>query len=98
MLAASQLKVGVAFMQGTEPWQLLDGDKVVSVRPQGRFKADNGTALAVAAVAGLGGGVAARRHRCRTPCQWDPAGGDAELSTALGGHLCRPPAGKAPVT
>lgn len=49
-----QLAQHQALMQGTEPWQLLDGDKVVSVRPQGRFKADNGTALAVAAVAGLG--------------------------------------------
>ncbi|WP_282295291.1 LysR family transcriptional regulator [Stenotrophomonas sp. PS02289] len=43
-----------ALMQGTEPWQFVDGDKVVTVRPQGRFKADNGTALAVAAIAGLG--------------------------------------------
>ena len=43
-----------ALMQGTETWQLTDGEKVVSVRPQGRFKADNGTALIAAAVAGLG--------------------------------------------
>jgi DNA-binding transcriptional LysR family regulator len=43
-----------ALMQGTETWQFLDGDKTISVRPQGRFKADNGTALAAAAVAGLG--------------------------------------------
>ena len=43
-----------ALMQGTEPWQFLDGDKVVTVQPRGRFKADNGTALAVAAAAGLG--------------------------------------------
>jgi DNA-binding transcriptional LysR family regulator len=43
-----------ALMQGTETWQFIDGDKVVSVRPQGRFKADNGTALLAAAVAGLG--------------------------------------------
>jgi DNA-binding transcriptional LysR family regulator len=42
-----------ALMQGTETWQLMDGDKTVSIHPQGRFKADNGTALA-AAVAGLG--------------------------------------------
>ena len=41
-------------MQGTEAWQFLDGDKTISVHPQGRFKADNGTALAAAAVAGLG--------------------------------------------
>jgi DNA-binding transcriptional LysR family regulator len=32
----------------------LDGDKIITVRPQGRFKADSGVALAVAAVAGLG--------------------------------------------
>jgi DNA-binding transcriptional LysR family regulator len=43
-----------ALMQGTETWQFIDGDKTISVHPQGRFKADNGTALAVAAVAGLG--------------------------------------------
>ncbi|WP_454619049.1 LysR family transcriptional regulator [Bradyrhizobium cenepequi] len=43
-----------AVMQGTEAWQLMDGDKIVTVRPQGRFKADNGTALVAAATAGLG--------------------------------------------
>ncbi|MFA0997625.1 MULTISPECIES: LysR family transcriptional regulator [Pseudomonas syringae group] len=44
-----------ALMQSTEAWQFMDGDKVVTVRPQGRFKADNGVALVAAAVAGLGG-------------------------------------------
>jgi DNA-binding transcriptional LysR family regulator len=43
-----------ALMQGTEAWQLIDGDVVVTVRPQGRFKADNGRALVAAAIAGLG--------------------------------------------
>jgi DNA-binding transcriptional LysR family regulator len=43
-----------ALMQGTEAWQLADDDRVITVRPQGRFKADNGTALVAAAVAGLG--------------------------------------------
>jgi DNA-binding transcriptional LysR family regulator len=43
-----------ALMQGTETWQLMNGDKVITVRPQGRFKADNGAALVAAAVAGLG--------------------------------------------
>jgi DNA-binding transcriptional LysR family regulator len=43
-----------ALMQGTEAWQFLDGDRTVTARPQGRFKADNGTALVAAAVAGLG--------------------------------------------
>jgi DNA-binding transcriptional LysR family regulator len=41
-------------MQGTEAWRLLDGDKTITVHPQGRFKADNGTAIAAAAAAGLG--------------------------------------------
>ncbi|HDV6329147.1 LysR family transcriptional regulator [Burkholderia cenocepacia] len=49
-----QLLTHQVLMQGTEPWQLLDGDQVVTVRPQGRFKADSGVALAGAAVAGLG--------------------------------------------
>lgn len=43
-----------ALMQGTEAWLFMDGDELVSVNPQGRFKADNAAALAVAAVAGLG--------------------------------------------
>ena len=43
-----------ALMQGTEAWQFMDGEATVTVRPQGRFKADNGTALVAAAVAGLG--------------------------------------------
>lgn len=43
-----------ALMQGTETWQFMDGDEIVTVHPRGRFKADNGTALAVAAAAGLG--------------------------------------------
>lgn len=43
-----------ALMQGTETWQLMDGDKTITVHPHGRFKADNGTALVAAAVAGLG--------------------------------------------
>ena len=43
-----------ALMQGTETWQFMDGDRIVKVQPNGTFKADNGTALAVAASAGLG--------------------------------------------
>ena len=43
-----------ALMQGTESWQFLDGENVVTVHPRGRFKADNGIALVAAAVAGLG--------------------------------------------
>lgn len=41
-------------MQGTESWQFMNGEKVVVVRPQGRFKGDNGTALVSAAVSGIG--------------------------------------------
>ncbi|ONG47346.1 LysR family transcriptional regulator [Pseudoroseomonas deserti] len=49
-----ELPAHQALMQGTEAWQLMDGERVVTVRPQGRFKADNATALAAAALAGLG--------------------------------------------
>lgn len=49
-----ELATHQALMQGTEAWQFMDGDKIVTVQPQGRFKADNATALAAAAVAGLG--------------------------------------------
>ncbi|QHQ35398.1 LysR family transcriptional regulator [Algicella marina] len=43
-----------ALMQGTEPWQFLDGNRILTVQPHGRFKADSGAALAAAAAAGLG--------------------------------------------
>lgn len=43
-----------ALMKGTEAWQFVDGDKIVTVHPRGRFKADNAVALAAAAIAGLG--------------------------------------------
>ena len=41
-------------MQGTETWQFQVGEEIVSVRPHGRFKADNGAALLAAARVGLG--------------------------------------------
>jgi DNA-binding transcriptional LysR family regulator len=43
-----------ALLQGTEAWYFRDGDKIITVRPQGRFKADSGVALVDAAIAGLG--------------------------------------------
>ncbi|WP_246333464.1 LysR family transcriptional regulator [Stenotrophomonas tumulicola] len=43
-----------ALMQGTESWHFMDGNRTITIRPQGRFKADNGVALVAAAVAGLG--------------------------------------------
>jgi DNA-binding transcriptional LysR family regulator len=43
-----------AVMQVNESWQFLDGGKKITIRPQGRFRADNGTALIPAVVAGLG--------------------------------------------
>lgn len=49
-----QVEAHQAVTQGTETWQFMDGERIVSVRPQGRFKADNGAALAAAAAAGLG--------------------------------------------
>ncbi len=49
-----QLADHEALMQGTEAWQFMDGDSVLTVHPRGRFKADNGTALLAAAIAGLG--------------------------------------------
>jgi DNA-binding transcriptional LysR family regulator len=39
---------------GSEAWRFVDGDRIVTAQPQGRFKADNGAALASAAAAGLG--------------------------------------------
>jgi DNA-binding transcriptional LysR family regulator len=52
--APDELVTHQALMQGTEAWQFMNGEKIITVQPQGRFKADNATALAAAAVAGLG--------------------------------------------
>lgn len=49
-----QISEHQALMQGTETWQFMDGDRIVTVQPQGRFKADNATVLAAAAAAGVG--------------------------------------------
>lgn len=43
-----------ALMQGTEVWQVTEGDQILNIRPQGRFKADNGVALLAAALEGVG--------------------------------------------
>ncbi|MGF7149923.1 DNA-binding transcriptional LysR family regulator [Sphingomonas zeicaulis] len=43
-----------AIMQGTETWQFMDGDKIVKIRPNGRFKADNGISHVSAALEGIG--------------------------------------------
>jgi DNA-binding transcriptional LysR family regulator len=43
-----------ALMQGTESWRCVDSGEIIVVRPRGRFKADNGAALLMAALAGLG--------------------------------------------
>lgn len=51
---ADELVTHQALMHGTEPWQIMDGEKIVTLHPQGRFKADNGVALVAAALAGLG--------------------------------------------
>lgn len=39
---------------GKEPWRFLEGDRIVTVQPQGRFSSNNGAALAEAAATGLG--------------------------------------------
>lgn len=40
--------------QVNESWHFMDGGKRITIRPQSRFKADNGTALVSAALAGIG--------------------------------------------
>ena len=41
-------------MRDAETWQFMDGGRIVMVRPQGRFVADNGVSLVAAALEGIG--------------------------------------------
>jgi DNA-binding transcriptional LysR family regulator len=41
-------------MHGAESWFALDGDRLINLKPHGRFKADNAVALVAAALAGVG--------------------------------------------
>ncbi|MBX5173388.1 LysR family transcriptional regulator [Rhizobium sp. NZLR1b] len=41
-------------MRDAETWKFMDGDKIVLVRPQGRFVADNAVSLLAAALDGVG--------------------------------------------
>ncbi len=43
-----------ALMQGTEAWRVVSNGKTMTINVHGRYKADNGEALAVAALAGIG--------------------------------------------
>jgi DNA-binding transcriptional LysR family regulator len=43
-----------AVMSGSEVWRFMDGKRTITVRPEGRFKADNGPAVLAGAAAGLG--------------------------------------------
>lgn len=49
-----ELATHQALMQGTETWPVVDGGKLIAMKPQGRFKSDNGVALMAAALGGLG--------------------------------------------
>ncbi|CDZ29065.1 LysR family transcriptional regulator [Neorhizobium galegae] len=41
-------------MREAETWQFTDGDKIIKVRPRGRFVADNAISLVAAALEGIG--------------------------------------------
>jgi DNA-binding transcriptional LysR family regulator len=53
-LSPQDLHQHEALTQETEVWRLVVDQKTIVIHPQGRFKADNGAALAAAAIAGLG--------------------------------------------
>jgi len=84
-------------LQGNETWRFMIEGSTVSVRPQGRFKADNGSVLLAAAVAGLG--IAALPDFLA-----DDAIASGTLVPVLtqfpspeaGIHVVRPPGGAAP--
>lgn len=86
-----------ALMQGTEAWQFSDGDAVVTVHPRGRFKADNGTALIAAAVAGLGIAWLPDGLNPALPGSRHAGAGHAALSASGSRHLRNPSVGPTPL-
>jgi DNA-binding transcriptional LysR family regulator len=84
-------------LQGNEPWRFIVGGKMISIHPRGRFKADNGSALLAAALAGLG--IAALPDFLA-----DAPIAEGRLATILadysipeaGIYVVRPPGGTAP--
>src|SRR5438093_1906101 len=84
-------------LQGNETWRFMVGGKTIAIRPQGRFKADNGSALLAAALAGLG--IAALHDFLA-----DTPTAEGSLTTVLasypspeaGIYVVRPPGGTAP--
>lgn len=49
-----ELSAHQAIIQRSEEWRLMDGDNIVAADVKGRFRADSGTSLVAAALAGLG--------------------------------------------
>lgn len=43
-----------ALLQGNESWPAMDGDELIQIKPNSRFKGDNGLSLIPAVLAGLG--------------------------------------------
>ncbi|CAM2155059.1 LysR family transcriptional regulator [Pararobbsia alpina] len=52
--APDEISSHAAVCQHAEVWRFVDGDKVITVNPRGRFISNNGQALVAAAIAGLG--------------------------------------------
>lgn len=52
--ALEELGAHEALLQCSAAWRLTNRGKVVAGHPRGRFRADNGVAIAAAALAGLG--------------------------------------------
>jgi DNA-binding transcriptional LysR family regulator len=82
-----------ALMQGSETWQFIDGDRTVSIRPRGRFKADNGTALRLGGPGWARAGLVAGRFHPAPRGGRQTCGGDAAVSGAAGRGL-RPQAAR----
>lgn len=57
-----ELSTHRALLGGSETWKLMDGERLIAVKPKGHFKANSGIALAAAAVAGLGVAALANQY------------------------------------
>jgi len=85
-------------MQGTEPWQFMDGSRIVTVQPQGRFQGRQRYGACRCRGGRTRHRLAPRLHHTRICGLRRARSGYDTLSPTVGRRVCRPTSGSAPRT